>query len=345
MDATLWHQLATAARPLLPPCPEGLRSKDPALREAAIDQLENGLPAAVLPHHAAAVLRQRLDSLVRTNSVRPAGSKTIGGVTAPFGAGKSTCVTNWAYAFYRNGIAAVADPVYPQWEPEAGLTARLVPVVYLSLISAAGRKELNAQILTFLGYPGEGTTRVTTGRVATALRRHGVQVLIVDDVHMLRLTEKSSREVLDSLKTLNAELGFVHGTVLLVGPTPESSPVFDDPQIRARLRLFDIDPFEITSVDGRREWQEFLKDCERLLAKYLPNITPGVLSSQQSTFIWFRCQGFIGDAATLLSGALVSALRRGGRSITREDLIGVPLSARADDAQAEIERRGRRKST
>lgn len=345
MDATLWHSLATEDRPPLPPCPEGLLSKDPSLREAAIDQLEIDLLPTVLPHPAATDLSRRLTSLVRANAVRPAGSKTIAGVTAAFAAGKSTSVTHWAFGFYREEIAGVADPSYPVWEPEPGIRARLVPVVYLSLMSSAGVKELNAQILAFLGYPGEGVTRVTSARVITALRRHGVRVLIVDDVHMLRLTDRSSRLVLDYLKTLNSELGFLHGTILFVGPNLESTPIFDDPQIRARLRLFNIDPFEIESDEGRREWQEFLKGCESLLGQYLPKAAPGVLSSQQSAFIWFRCQGFVGDAATLLSGALISVLRRGGRTITREDLLDVPLSARAEDAQAELERRVRRKNT
>ncbi|GAA3877743.1 hypothetical protein GCM10022275_27880 [Tessaracoccus defluvii] len=44
---------------------------------------------------------------------------------------------------------------------------------------------------------GEGIARVTSARVNTALRRHGVRLLIVDDVHMLRLTERSGRQVLD----------------------------------------------------------------------------------------------------------------------------------------------------
>lgn len=343
MDASQWHSLAMEGPAPWPDVPRGLASDDAAERDAAIDNLEIDLAAAVLPYPPAAVVGAELSRLIRINAARPAGSKTIAGVSAPFSAGKSTAITGWAFEQYREAVKYVSNQAYPTWQPEPGVTARLVPVVYLSLLSSACVKELNAQILTFLGYPGEGIARVTSARVNTALRRHGVKLLIVDDAHMLRVSDRSSRQVLDYLKTINSELGFLHGTMLFVGPDLEAAPIFEDPQIRARLRIFNLSPLEVFSSAGRQQWQAFLKECETLLLPYLPGQeASGVFSSRNAGYIWHRTQGFVGDTTLLLCGAVINALRRRARTLTREDLVEVPLSARAHDAQAELDRINRR---
>lgn len=343
VDASQWHSLAMEGPSPWPDVPPGLTSTDSAERDAAIDNLEVELAATVLPYLPAADVGLQLSRLLRVNAARPAGSKTIAGVSAPFSAGKSTAITGWAFEHYRDAIKYVSNHAYPTWQPEPGVTARLVPVVYLSLLSSAGVKELNAQILTFLGYPGEGIARVTSARVNTALRRHGVKLLIVDDAHMLRVSDRSSRQVLDYLKTINSELGFLHGTMVFVGPDLEAAPIFEDPQIRARLRIFNLSPSEVISPEGRAKWQHFLNECETLLLPYLPSHdASGVFSSRNAAYIWHRTQGFVGDTTLLLCGAVINALRRGARTITRADLVDVPLSARAHDAQADLDRINRR---
>lgn len=341
MDATQWHELANSIRPAPPPVPPDLSSRDEQSRTSAIDELELSLESLVLTSVEAVQVSRALTHLVSANTRRMAGSKTIAGITAPFSAGKTTLITEWAYELHREWVEGASNHSYPTWCPEPGITARLVPVVYLSLISSAGVKELNAQILTFLGYPGEGIARVTSGRVNTALRRHGVRLLIFDDAHMLRLDDKSSRLVLDYLKTLNSELGFLHGTMIFVGPELEQTAIFEDPQIRGRLRAFRLDPQEIGSEDGRRNWQHLLKQCEGILLPYLHGSSEGVFSSEHAAFVWHRTQGFIGDVTQLLSAGVINALRRGGRTVTRTDLVDVSLSARAHDAQANLEWRRR----
>lgn len=344
MDVGQWHALAFNDAAELPAPSPDLSSRDEPVRQAAIDELELALMGAVLPFPPAITVGSELTRLVRANEVRPAGSKTIAGLSAPFSAGKSTAVTNWAFQHYREWVGQ-CTVLPPTWQPEPGMKARLVPVVYLSLLSSAGVKELNAQILSFLGYPGEGIARVTSARVITAMRRHGVKLLIVDDVHMLRLGDRSSRLVLDYLKTLNSELGFLHGTMVFVGPNLEAAEIFEDPQIRGRLRILNLEPAEIASEHGRRAWQQFLHGCEEILLPYLGRAEPGTFSSKHAAYIWHRTQGFVGDTGALLTGAIISCLRRGGRTITREDLVDIELSARALDAQLELERLNHRRRT
>lgn len=342
MDVGQWHALAFNDAAELPEPSPDLSSRDDEVRQGAIDDLELALMGAVLPFPPAIAAGAELTRLIRANELRPAGSKTIAGLSAPFSAGKSTAVTSWAFRLYREWVGEpTVQP--PTWQPEPGVKARLVPVVYLSLLSSAGVKELNAQILSFLGYPGEGIARVTSARVITAMRRHGVRLLIVDDVHMLRLGDRTSRLVLDYLKTLNSELGFLHGTMVFVGPNLEAAEIFEDPQIRGRLRILNLEPPEVASENGRRTWQQFLHLCEEILLPYVSRAEAGTFSSKHAGYIWHRTQGFVGDTGTLLTGAVISCLRRGGRTITREDLVDIELSARALDAQLELERLNHRR--
>ncbi len=146
------------------------------------------LPKAVSPSQSVT------NAVVEDNAGAPPGSKTVVALTAPFAAGKSTAITGWAYEKHRLWTDTTTVDSVPVWELEPGMTANLVPVVHLSRVSSAGVKELNAPILGLLGYPGEGIARITTAKVTLALRRHRVRVLIVDDAHMLRPTDRTSRQ-------------------------------------------------------------------------------------------------------------------------------------------------------
>ncbi|MGO1383360.1 MAG: TniB family NTP-binding protein [Arachnia sp.] len=342
MDARLWHLQAKQAPTPLPVPVANFNRLSEAERDAAIMQLRAALSGLLLPSELSGSIAQQMSQVVDANYSGPPGSKTIISLTAPFAAGKSTLITSWARSRHLARTGSTAAVSMPTWAPDPGVVADLVPVVYLSLISAAGIKELNAQILTFLGYPGEGVARVTTSKVTQALRIHGVKVLILDDAHMLRLTDKSSRQVLDYLKSLNSELGFLHATMVLVGAELEHTPILDDPQIRGRLRLFTLSPAEISSLEGRRRWQRFLKSAEALLLPHLPTCPPTALSSQHASFIWQRSQGYLGDATALMCGGLLNALARRARTITLTDLEQVPLSQRAMDGQVQLSTRRRR---
>lgn len=345
MDASLWNMLANTPAPRMPALPKNVRHICADEQDVFLSDLRTALNGLVLPSEQVQSIRASISAVVEDNDDAPPGSKTIAALTAPFAAGKSTAITGWAYEKHRLWTGTTAIDRVPLWEPEPGMTANLVPVVYLSLVSSAGVKELNAQILAFLGYPGEGIARVTTAKVTLALRRHGVRILIVDDAHMLRLTDRTSRQVLDYLKSLNSELGFLGGTMILVGADLTDTPILADPQIRGRLRLFEISPPEISSIPGRREWQRFLRGAEEILLPFLPTCQPTIFSSQWPGLVWQRTQGYFGDAARLMNGSLMNALNRRAKTIAEKDIQQVHLSQRALDEQAEMRVRRRKGAT
>lgn len=250
-------------------------------------------------------------------------------------------VKRWGQARYRqwlnNNEHLSAD--LPTRSPAPNVTANLVPVVYITLIAGSKVKELNAQILTFLGYPSEGIARVTTTRVIRALSMHGARLLIIDDAHMLKASSVAGREVLDYLKFLNTELGELGGTLVLVGAHLTSGPILTDLQIEGRLRKLTFTPYSIDTRTGQGEWQAFLKGAEALLLRYLPNAASGAIANVHAAYVWKRTQGYIGDTARLLTEATFLTLKDGSKAITRCHLDAVALSARAEQGETEWHRR------
>ena len=262
MDAVLWHRHATTPLPPAPPPAQAGTPAPPGYLQAVTQHLR-------ATHFAAAALEEvaaTLSATVEANGQRPPGSKQILALTAPNATGKSTLTKRWARARYLDAIAEQANtPSLPSWSPRPGYTAHLVPVVYINLIAGSRIKEINAQILTFLGYPGEGLTRVTTTRVVHALGMHQVRLVVVDDAHLLKMNRVGGREVLDYLKFLNTELGELHGTLVLVGAHLDGGPIVTDPQIEARLHLLHLHPFGIEAREEQVAWKRFLRDADATL--------------------------------------------------------------------------------
>jgi len=337
MDARIWHVQATTPPPEMhPPWPDAqVRALPPRARRHYLSDVQASFERLVLPRAQTPPVQAGMDRVLRKNTRQVPGAKRMIMLDAPFATGKSTMIKDWAQSLHRSWLGDQLACDRPTWKPEPGMTADLVPVVYATLRSASKVKEVNAQILAFLRYPTEGLTRVTTTKVVSALFTHGVRLLIIDDVHMLRTTSIIGRETLDYLKFLNSELGEAGGTMVLVGADLKSGALHADPQIEGRLQRFALAPYEITTRGGQHAWQSFLKDAERILLPYLPGATPGLLAQEHAAYIWQRTQGYVGDTATLLTEALLTALEEHS-TLTREHLAAVTLSERAHHAEADI---------
>ncbi|MGD8151393.1 TniB family NTP-binding protein [Ornithinimicrobium sp. Y1694] len=338
MDARMWHRQATAT-PTVPPDAlptERFDALGAEEQDAYWTQLSQQLPALVVPSVLTVRAERRLDGLVGVNDRRPQGAKSVIGIDAPFAVGKSTFVKAWAQHAYRERVGPGAPEVLPTWSPAPEMTADWVPQVYITLRAASKIKDINASILAFLGYPSEGLVRVTTTRVVKVLATHGVRLLIVDDVHMLTTTHADGRAVLDYLKFLNTELGELGGTLVLVGAHLEGGPLYQDPQVAGRLDKITLAPYEITTVDGRADWQQFLRGLEELLLPYFDTVPAGTFSRQLAGHVWRRTQGYVGDTLRLLVQALLAGFDDAQDEMTRDLLGGVSLSARATSAEADL---------
>lgn len=312
-----------------------IRDMPTPARRRYLREVQASFERLVLPRAETAPVQAGMNRVLRKNSHQGPGAKRMIMLDAPFATGKSTLIKEWAQCLHRRWVGDQLACDRPTWQPEPGMTADLVPVVYATLRSASKVKEVNAQILAFLRYPSEGLTRVTTTKVVSALFTHGVRLLIIDDVHMLRTTSIIGRETLDYLKFLNSELGEAGGTMVLVGADLKNGALHADPQIEGRLLRFALAPYEIITPGGQHAWQRFLKDAEGILLPYLAGARAGLWAREHAAYIWQRTQGYVGDTATLLTEALLTALDSQS-PLTREHLTAVTLSERAHHAEADI---------
>lgn len=338
MDARMWHVQATLPRASLPVpvSVEVFEAWPDDEQDEYWGDVAMGLGGVTLPSVVTERAADRLTRLLTRNERRPPGAKAIGSVSARFATGKSTFVKDWAQQGYRALMGRTCQDPRPTWSPEPGVTADWVPQIYITLRAVSRIRELNAEILLFLGYPSEGLIRVTTTRVVFALKQHGVRLLIVDDAHMLEVNDRDSRAVLDYLKYLNTELGELGGTMILVGADLHDSPIYLDPQITSRLERISIHPYSLKSIDEKRDWQHFLKGAESALLPYFDCAPAGLFWKEHAGYIWRRTQGYVGDTTLLLTEALVRAFDDGSETITADHLDAVPLSARATAAEVDL---------
>lgn len=336
MDAHDWHRQATTPAPEWPdPLSiaeyEGLPRTS---RDEYFHRLSVAMNATIVVSKPMEAVKAHLDDIVKTNHLRPPGAMPMVAVTAPFSAGKSTLLKQWGFGVHRGVLGDQVNEARPTWSPRPGVIADWVPVVYVTLMASSSIKEINALILFYLGYPPEGLARTTTTRVLHALRMHGVQVVILDDAHMLRSTNAQGRAVLDYIKFLNTELGEVNnGTVILVGANLESTTILDDPQIRARLTTMTVDAFQISTIEKKAAWQDLLATASNRPLQHLPDAVPDLFVTTLAHHIWRRTQGFVGEVAKLVAGSVLDAIHDRRSVITHDDLDAVKLSDRSVDGQ------------
>ena len=334
MDAELWHHQATAAMVAAPQpvTAADLDAMNSMGRSAYADAVRAALRARRVSSPVHNATATAIDHALESALLEPPGARTILALSAPYTAGKSTLIKNWAQDRYRTWAKPTGPTARPRWTPQPGVTADLVPVCYLTLLSESRSKDLYTQILSFVGYPASGVERTLALRAVKALQTHGVRLVILDDAHMLRATSVTGRATLNAVKHLNTELGEVGGVLMLVGAELTGGDVLSDPQIRGRLSEHTLAPYEVDTATGRAQWQRFLKNCEDLLLPYLPDETVGLFSSRLAGYLWRRTQGYVGDTTRLLIDATAAAIEAGA-PLDHAILDPIWVSQRAQDAQ------------
>lgn len=261
---------------------------------------------------AAATLTVMIDTTCAMNEAGLPGAKTIIGLTGPNGAGKSTLGHRWAGTFYRDQIADFPQDVHglPRWQPprgangQPGTKAVVVPLVWINLQADAKIKELDVQILRFLRLGVSGTARDLSLRVVQALRDHRVRALVIDDVHLLDLSLRGGRVVLDHLKHLNTELGEHGGSLVLIGANLEQTDLVEDPQIATRLDLHRLGPYPVSTPTQVAAWKDVVRAVEPCFLPGLPAATQGDLE-KFARRLHAMTGGYVGDLVLIMRQATV----------------------------------------
>ena len=244
------------------------------------------------------------------------GSQVALYVLGPPFLGKSTAVDRGAIAVYHEALAATNLWVQgqPRLDYGAGHAAHMPVVRVLVRPNALGRAVVT-HIVNYCGYGTQGTANELTDKIAEFVSKHGVRLVILDDVHNLATDRRDAFKIYNAIKDLNTELGDQNVAFVYAGnPDPAGlGNLHEHDQLSARLITLNFDPLPLDRDNYRSEdtlaWQQHLTNWEEQLRLVLPDLDSGKLSADLGGALWARTQGHVGALALLLKDAATDALR------------------------------------
>ncbi|GAA5513086.1 hypothetical protein Dcar01_01812 [Deinococcus carri] len=195
------------------------------------------------------------------------------------------------------------------------------PVVYLSITSETTTETLNRQILLFLGTPISVSKQYRKGdlelAVAEALRRHGVRLVILDDVHLLRPGRRNTEGVHSYLKALSSRAPVM---LLMVGIDLEKTDLFEALRHKDRIEVGQTGGRTTVLPVGRfakgsPEWIDLVSWADGQLV--LLHHQPGRLLRLKD-YLWNRTQGGIGSFMSLIRRVALKAVATEHEQVSRK---------------------------
>jgi hypothetical protein len=207
-----------------------------------------------------------------------------------------------------------------------------IPVVYVTLPGLVAIKDFNRLIVSFMGInaPASASVFWLNDRIIDAMQACAPSLVIIDDIHFLKMRNRSAQEVNNHLKYLanSVSATFVYAGInvdesglLAEGNSKEKAYVS---QTQHRFKLFSVAPFEKNSSN----FKSLISSFEASLA--LMNHPQGTLVNF-SDFIHDRTAGFMGAVSSLLREAANLAIDQGDEKIS-QTLLGKVKLAYASEA-------------
>lgn len=280
-------------------------------------------------------LQEDLWDIVDSNAQDGDKAKGAVAVDAHPGLGKTTAVLNFALKYHRREIAA-----------QGALTAsghERWPVCRVGLTANIGMKDFNRALLEFYGHPGRksGTSALFVQRALDCVLACESRILIVDDLHFLRWTDKNGKEVSNHFKHIANEFPV---TLIFIGVGLEGRGLYSEigekgditlAQTGRRTTPLTMGAYEVDTDRQRRQWRSLLLKIEQRIV--LSRKFPGMLADELSDYLYCRSSGHIGSLMTLINRGCQRAARTGAERLDRLLLDHVKLDAAAERARKGLE--------
>jgi AAA domain len=282
-----------------------------------------------------AVLHEDLWDIIDSNAHDGDKAKGAVALDAFPGLGKTTAVLAFARQFHLREIAGLG--------PRTAEGHERWPVCRVGLTGNTGMKDFNRAMLEFFGHPGaiRGTTAQFAHRALDCMLSCEVRLLIVDDLHFLRWKGKNGIEVSNHFKYIASEFPV---TMLFIGVGLAACGLFSEghsyrdavlAQTGRRTTPLGIEPFTITTDQGRHDWRNLLLAIEQRLV--LAAKQPGMLADDLSDYLFARSTGHIGSLMTLINRGCQRAVRTRTEHLSHNLLDSVKNDAAAETARRELE--------
>lgn len=251
------------------------------------------------------------------------------------GLGKTTAVNDFGKKFHLREVEENGDRTEDgneRW-----------PVCRIGLKGTTGTKSLYKAMLSFYGHPGisSGNADAFAERVLRCALDCETKILIVDEIHFLRWGNRAGVEVSNSLKHIANDFPI---TLIYVGVGLEARGLFSEgetysnavlAQTARRTTLLGMEPFEVRTEQGRRDWRNMLLALEKRTV--LTDKQPGMLADELSDYLFARSTGHIGSLMTLINRGCQRAIRTGTEALTRELMDNVKNDEASEKARRELE--------
>jgi hypothetical protein len=295
-------------------------------------------------HHSALVLawtppvlhfEELILERLQANEDAPAGARPGLLIDGPPTVGKSTLVKMIARRFE---LGLRED------FPERFAADRLgdyVPVVYLSVPDSVTPKQISLALARYLHIPvstGKHTKDDVDELVLTAIRRCGVQLLIIDDLHFLDCSQREGRASNDHIKYLANHAAC---TIVGTGVDLETSPLLSEgrgadrnTQTAGRFSHHRLQPFTVTTKQHAEQWIGVVATLEDALVLYRHE--HGSLARRHWRYLHERTGGSIAALHDLIRLAAIRAVRQDAEAVTRELLDTITSSYATERQYAKV---------
>jgi type II secretory pathway predicted ATPase ExeA len=176
-------------------------------------------------------------------------------------------------------------------------------------------------------YNPSGQTAAKMIQVITVLKKVGIRMLIIDEIHHLMAGHlEKQRQFLNVLKYLSNELQI---SLVCAGIKDALRAIQTDTQLANRF-----DPMVLPRWTLDREFRMLLMSFEQVLPLQKPS---NLASKELATALFNACEGTIGELSSLLCAAAATAIRTGRERI--EDAILKQVEwVRPSERKASVER-------
>ncbi len=233
-------------------------------------------------------------------------------LSGPAGTGKTTAITQFGKTH-----EAIDRRQHPGGDR--------IPVVYVTVPPAATPRMLAVEFARFLAIPVTPRANITDiiEAVCGVLCDARAGVVLVDEIHNLKLATRNGADVSDTLKYFSER---IPATFVYAGVNVEREGLFAGTRGQQIAGRFGLIP--TVAFPYQQEWKGLVATLEDALRLHRP--TPGTLVGLDR-YLHQRTGGMIGSLSHLIRGAAIEAILDGSEQITKHTLDSVDLDHAAQN--------------